>query len=571
VVIKGGARAGPGELALHLLRADTNELVKVRSFDRVTATELRDALFEMVAMGQGSRSRRPLYHASINTPVWEALTEDQKAASIDRLGRQLGLDGQPRVEVEHIKGGRHHLHVVWLRIDPETGKAIPDSHNYRKHEEVARDLEREFGHERVQGAHHEREGVDRPGRRPSLGETRQGERSGLTPEAAKAQLRELWSQADTGQAFVAALDDAGWVLAQGDKRNVLVALDPAGETHAVNKDITGLSAAKVRERLADIDAGKLPSVDEAREQVRGRQPSPPRDPVQEETRGQEGETRGGEPSAAKLEPPAEQGAAAREAAQDPPAAAADQVQDVPAETERDKPRPPLTYGYSVRLEGGGAWTNWQAPALNVVETREHLGPGLEASQVAPPLTEATQQPSHEPEQAQKAELGRMAAVIAAAKERLVNLAGRLEAAIERHRERARAAEVERQARQAPPSFGAAVQRGLALLWGRPDPQTERQEPVPGPDAFERRDPNPQTLWAPPQAEPVRVPEPPDRGEAARAKPRSAEDFRIPRVDSSPTKNPPSPASATKGEALRQALGRFRIPGADQEHDFDIDL
>jgi hypothetical protein len=175
--------------------------------------------------------------------------------------------------VEHVKDGREHLHVAWSRIDGETLCAIPDSHNYRRHEIVARELEREFEHARVQGAHHEREGVERPARRPSHAETRQAERSGISPEDAKAQLRELWQSADNGRAFAAALDEAGWTLAQGDRRG-FVALDPAAEVHAVNKAITGLSAAQVRDRLADLDAGLLPSVDQARGQLRAREKQP---------------------------------------------------------------------------------------------------------------------------------------------------------------------------------------------------------------------------------------------------------------------------------------------------------
>ena len=53
-----------------------------------------------------------------------------------------------------------------------------DSHNYRKHELVARELEREFGHDRVQGVHVEREGQERPERTPPKWVMQQGERLG---------------------------------------------------------------------------------------------------------------------------------------------------------------------------------------------------------------------------------------------------------------------------------------------------------------------------------------------------------------------------------------------------------
>ena len=271
MVIKGGARAEADKLAAHLLRVDTNERIDVRELLGVCAPDLTAALLEMEAIASAARSRRPFYHASINTAPGELMNDAQKARTIDRLEQELGLTGQPRVVVEHVKEGREHLHVAWSRIDGETLCAIPDSHNFRRHEIVARELEREFAHARVQGAHHEREGVERPDRRALHAEMMQAERSAMTPEQAKEQLRGLWRSADNGQAFAAALERAGWILAQGDRRG-FVALDPAGEVRAVNKDITGLSAAKVRERLADLDADRLPSVDEARGRIREREP-----------------------------------------------------------------------------------------------------------------------------------------------------------------------------------------------------------------------------------------------------------------------------------------------------------
>ena len=267
MVIKGKARGGAGSLAAHLLRTDHNERVHLHELRGVVAEDLEGALREMAASVAEARTRRPFYHAAINSRADETLTDMQKARAIDRLEHELGLTGQPRAVQAHRKEGRDHLHVVWLRVDRETMTAIPDSYNFRRHEIVARELEREFGHERVQGAHIEREGVQRPQRTPSTAEMMQAERSGIAPEEAKDRLRALWERAQDGQTFKAVLEAEGWTLARGDKRG-FVALDPAGEVRSVNKDITGLSAAKVRERLADLDLDHLPNVDQVREQRR---------------------------------------------------------------------------------------------------------------------------------------------------------------------------------------------------------------------------------------------------------------------------------------------------------------
>jgi hypothetical protein len=139
----------------------------------------------MEAVAAGTRTTKPFYHGSINTRADERLTDEQRMQAIDRLEAALGLTGQARVVVVHEMEGREHCHIVWSRIDLERMAAISDSHNYRKHEEVARALEREFGHQRVQGAHIEREGKERPKRTPSHSEMLQAERTGIGTQQAK--------------------------------------------------------------------------------------------------------------------------------------------------------------------------------------------------------------------------------------------------------------------------------------------------------------------------------------------------------------------------------------------------
>jgi hypothetical protein len=270
VVIKGGARGGAGKLAVHLQRTDTNERAELVEVRGLAANDIDGALAEMEAVASGARTRRPLYHASINTRADEPLTDEQRTIAVDRLEEVLGLTGQPRVIVDHLKEGkdgieRAHTHVVWSRIDLDDMTAIPDSHNYRKHEEAARALEQEFGHKRVQGAHVEREEVQRPERTPSQAEMMQAERSGMTPEEVKRQVTDLWQQTDNGQAFAAALADAGYTLARGDRRDFVV-IDPAGETHSLARRVDGMKAADVRARMADVDPANLPTVAEARTQ-----------------------------------------------------------------------------------------------------------------------------------------------------------------------------------------------------------------------------------------------------------------------------------------------------------------
>ncbi len=272
MVIKGSARGGPAKLALHLERTDTNEKMRVAEMRGVAAKDLNGALREMDALGAALNTHRTLYHASINTRGDERMTPEQKAVAIDRLEERLGLTGQPRVVVEHTKKDRDHIHIVWSRTDLEHMRAIRCDHNYRTHEQVARDLEREFGHARVQGAHVERDGKARPARTPGHDEMQQAERTGLSPREAKEWITGLWRATDSGKAFKAAIEGQGWALARGDRRD-FVLIDRTGQVHSLARRVEGATAADIRSRMTDVDRDSLPGVTAAQKIARAR-PAP---------------------------------------------------------------------------------------------------------------------------------------------------------------------------------------------------------------------------------------------------------------------------------------------------------
>ncbi len=263
MIIKGTSCAGASRLAIHLTRTDTNERAELKEIRGTAADDLAGALKEMEAVAAGTRTTKPFYHGSINTREDERLTDKQRTYAIDKLEATLGLTGQPRVVVIHEKEGREHCHIVWSRIDIDRMTAISDSHNYRKHEEVARTLEREFGHERVQGAHVEREDKARPERTPSHREMLQADRTGISNDQAKEMMTKIWKTTKNGQQFQAALEKEGWMLARGDRRD-FVAIDPHGGLHSIARRIEGAKAADLRQRFADLDPKTLSSVAEAK-------------------------------------------------------------------------------------------------------------------------------------------------------------------------------------------------------------------------------------------------------------------------------------------------------------------
>jgi hypothetical protein len=261
MIIKGKSRAGPQQLATHLGNAEKNERVSLVETRGTIAQDLRGALVEMDAYAIGTKCERSLYHAAMSPEPPHVLTPEQRTEAIDALEERFGLDGHARVVVMHEKLGRQHIHIVC---------SVSDSHNYRKHEEVARDLERRFGHDRVQGAHHERDGVERPDRTPSRAELRQEERTGITGKRVKEEVTAAFRTSDGPDAFRAALQERGYTLARGDRRDYVI-LDEKGGIHSLARRIDSVKAAELREFMAALNPESVPSIEQARTIVEERE------------------------------------------------------------------------------------------------------------------------------------------------------------------------------------------------------------------------------------------------------------------------------------------------------------
>ena len=270
MIIKGKSRAGPQQLARHLGNAEKNERVSLIETRGTVAQDLRGALDRDGRLAAGTRCERSLYHAAISPEPPHLLTPEQRSEAIDALEAKLGLSGHARIVVMHEKLGRQHIHVVWSRIDLEKMRSVSDSHNYRKHEEVARDLERRFGHDRVQGAHHERDGVKRPDRTPSRAELQQQERTGITGKKVKEEITAAFRASDGPEAFRAALEERGYLLARGDRRDYVI-IDRKGGVHSLARRIDGMKAGELREFMAPVNLESVPDIEQAREIIAERE------------------------------------------------------------------------------------------------------------------------------------------------------------------------------------------------------------------------------------------------------------------------------------------------------------
>lgn len=271
MIIKGGSRAAPRELARHLGREDTNERVRVLELQS-PARNTTEAFEDWQILAEGTGGRLGLYHANIDPDAKYPMTDEQWFRAVDVLEEELRLTGQPRAIVMHEKNGRQHIHVVWQRTDIDKMILRDDGWNFASHERASLRLEQEFGHELVPGKHAKRDREnqpDMPDARLDHSEWQQAERGGLDHNTRKAQVTSLYQTADSGPAFKAALEDTGYIVARGDKCDFMI-LDEDAKAYSLTRQLPGVRAKELRTFMVEVDTAALPSVREARDMLRAR-------------------------------------------------------------------------------------------------------------------------------------------------------------------------------------------------------------------------------------------------------------------------------------------------------------
>jgi len=272
VIPFGSQRALGQDLATHLLNAQDNERLEVAQVRGAVARDLHGAFAEWEAQAHNlTRATNYLYSLSINPDQRQGrLTREQYFDYIDRAEQRLGLSGQPRAVVFHVKKDeqgtpREHCHVVWSRIDAEQKKA---RHMFLDHDTlmmVTREFARDHGLRLPEGYYKDKGQEKRRGRQMTLYEKRQNEMGGLSLKDRLAQVTAAWERRDTAKSFVRSLEDMGYILCTGRRDYVLV--DLYGHMNSLPKLINdrAVRTKHVREFLKkDFPTDSLPTVEEAR-------------------------------------------------------------------------------------------------------------------------------------------------------------------------------------------------------------------------------------------------------------------------------------------------------------------
>lgn len=252
MIIKGRAGAGGPALARYLMKRgeDHPELIDLR---HLQAETVKGAMYEMDALARGSRCEKHALHVQFRAAPGERLSESHWREAVDRYAAAFGLEeNQTIVVLHHHNDGETHCHAVFNRVHPETLRAVDLWQNHKRHKDLARQMEKDWGLRRLDNA---KRRPERDYSEAGRSEIEQGKRRGVDAAHVhdmRAAIRQAWERSDDAGTFAAALDAAGLRLESGERR-AFIAIDEAGNSYAIGKRTTGAPAPEVKARLDGFD------------------------------------------------------------------------------------------------------------------------------------------------------------------------------------------------------------------------------------------------------------------------------------------------------------------------------
>lgn len=236
-------------LTLNLPTDDPEKAMKCMAW---TATHADDLKRESGASMAGRKTDGGcVYCYSLS---WHGEQQPDKPAMLSAATQtleRLGLSEHQTVIVAHADTKHPHVHVIVNLVHPDTGRIQSISHDKRRLSAWASEYEHNEGKiyctQREENAARRQEGKITKYQDERL------------PEAPT--LTELYRLCDTGKVFAAALEEAGYTLAQGDKGR-LVIVDEQGKIQNLVRQIDGAKKKDIEAKLSDIDLSALPPAEE---------------------------------------------------------------------------------------------------------------------------------------------------------------------------------------------------------------------------------------------------------------------------------------------------------------------
>lgn len=141
-IVKGKGFRG----ALNYLLGERGQIIGGNMAGR-TARELA-AEFKTVRQLRPNVGKAVVHIPLSAHPSDRPLTDTEMAAIAERVATALGYEHSPRVVIRHHDTEHQHIHLLLSKID-SNGQAVSDAHDYRRAEQVLRQIEADYGLTRV--------------------------------------------------------------------------------------------------------------------------------------------------------------------------------------------------------------------------------------------------------------------------------------------------------------------------------------------------------------------------------------------------------------------------------------
>jgi hypothetical protein len=265
VIVNGASYRCTWWWSKHFSDDQENVRTTIVQSNGLASESFQDMMREMhaMALASGTRAQNYMWICDISPRPDKYVTEEERDRMRQIIEERRGLKGDVYFMIEQEKAdGRKHFHLVELRIDLETGRAVPDSKDAKICHAAARQICEELGWERTISPFDKDRDGPRPERAPERWEMYRGMKSGIDPRDIQAEVTDLFHQSDSGPAFKAALEDHGYQLVTG--RRGLLILDVAGNEHSLARRIEGVTTKELNAFMRDVDRAALPTLEQGK-------------------------------------------------------------------------------------------------------------------------------------------------------------------------------------------------------------------------------------------------------------------------------------------------------------------
>ncbi|MFN7137807.1 MAG: relaxase/mobilization nuclease domain-containing protein [Limisphaerales bacterium] len=251
MIIKGRSHGNAGNLARYLLTTKPGEKEFVMDLRDAASDDIRKALTDWEAIAHCStKGDKTLYHAHIRLRDGEALKEAQWFEIVQRMEEKLGFTNCARAVIGHNNEEKGlHVHVVWSRFDPVSGKLVSMSKDRKQHHAIARQAEKEFGLEPVP-----EKAPERTKRRLSDRDVRALKDRTNNRDKLEKIVRAAWTATEGGEEMKSMLNALGVDIQRGDRRDFVI--EYKGLKMNPVRLLDDVSTAEFRERMKDAEIEK---------------------------------------------------------------------------------------------------------------------------------------------------------------------------------------------------------------------------------------------------------------------------------------------------------------------------